>query len=182
MLALSCLMSTSLRPCGFRNALIRITSDTADTRRVCLTDVPPRFAIAKRRKTFCQTQCNAAQALHQIKCLHALSSFQRTRPAFSTSAHYLPEHLTVLLLALWRHPAWEPATGTTLWRSPQSVGRADWFWANLPRLLAAAFTVKPNVSTNLVRPGKLRKGAAADVRPRLQRTVNLRTATRPIST
>jgi hypothetical protein len=162
-------MSTSLRPCGFRNALIRITSDTADTRRVSSETL---ICFAR--------QCNAAKALHQIKCLHALSSFQRTRPAFSTSAHYLPEHLTVLLLALWRHPAWEPATGTTLWRSPQSVGRADWFWANLPRLLAAAFAVKPNVSTNLVRLGKLRKGAAADVRPRLQRTVNLRTATRPV--
>ena len=63
-------MSTSLRPCGFRNALIRITSDTADTRRVSSETL---FCLAR--------QCNAAKALHQIKCLHALSSFQRTRPA-----------------------------------------------------------------------------------------------------
>ena len=65
-------MSTSLRPFGFRNALIRITSDTADTRRVSSETL---ICFAR--------QCNAAKALHQIKCLHALSSFQRTRPAFT---------------------------------------------------------------------------------------------------
>ena len=35
---------------------------------------------AKRRKALCQTQQKTAKAFCQIKCLHALSSFQRTGP------------------------------------------------------------------------------------------------------
>ena len=76
---------------AFSSAPVGIKSDSADTRRVCLTNSPDTLRRtarrreapcqpAKRRKALCQTQRKAVKAFCQIKCLHALSSFQRTGP------------------------------------------------------------------------------------------------------